>query len=216
MLRQVSPTRLLVVAGALFVPVGWLVIPSLAAAGSKSRGQGGIPAVLKAIAALADTSMSQAAELSDRVDALESEINFRLDSLLDICEDPVAVLPDPPPDLLPVPIEGVFDPERAFCRLDASGELVVRVKNQGGSPAGPSTLRVLFDTADSQFTNAPTPPLDPGDEANVPIGKSPFLLDCSPGEERCKFKIFVDDFPGVVAESNEDNNNAMGQCIRIL
>ena len=138
-------------------------------------------------------------------------INTSLVSLANKC----LALPDPPPDLLPVQIEGVFDPETAFCRQDAKFDLFVRVKNQGGSPAVASTVRVLFDTADSQFTVAATPALGPGEMTDVLIGQIP--LGCSPGgEESCKFKIFVDDFPGVVAESNEGNNNALGECIRIL
>ena len=202
---------MLVVAVTLFVTMGWLVVPSMG--GDRYMGGGrymGKPPRAKQTPVIQRTID----RLSHRVNAIESSLEAINNSLV-ILGNQCFALPDPPPDLVPVPIEGVFDPELAFCRQDGNFDLFVRVKNQGGSPAAASTVRVLFDTADSQFIEAGTPALDPGEMTDVLIGQLPG--NCSPGVESCQFKIFVDDSsPGVVAESNEDNNNVQGECTRLL
>ena len=208
MLKKASVPRMLVVAVAFFVALGWLVTPSMAMAkgGSKSRGQGGVPAALKAIEEAVETltgvSTSQHAELKAQLGAVADNqlaLTLRLDSLAVACEAP--------PDLLPVP-KDLSD--FGLCRKDDNGDLVVRVKNQGGLPAGASTVRVNFKTPDGNpVTEVFTPALDPGEVTDVVIGT--VALGVCLGTRPCEFEVNVDIFD-VVGESDEFNNTATSSC----
>lgn len=103
------------------------------------------------------------------------------------------------PDLVPVPDENGF-----FCKLKDDC-LIVTVRNQGGSGAGPSTTRVDF--GNFGVTELPTPPLAPGASVDLcfTIPRGCFNPDCD-------FRITVDVYDNV-AESNESNNYAQGTCI---
>jgi subtilase family serine protease len=83
--------------------------------------------------------------------------------------------------------------------------LVVTVRNQGTTGAGPSLTRVDFG-AYGQFT-MPTPPLPPGTSVDLlfPIPPNCFDPDCD-------FRIVVDVNNDVI-ESDEGNNFASGTCI---
>lgn len=111
-------------------------------------------------------------------------------------------------DLIPEPLSGISptDPMR-FCRLDpSSGQLMVRVKNQGTAPAPASTTRVLFSTGDTCVL--PTPPIPAG--GTVDVGPCNFPIDCH--DPDCDFTIGVD-VNSDVGESNEGNNIENGLCI---
>ena len=55
-----------------------------------------------------------------------------------------------PPDLVPVPKIFSFNPlSVSFCHRDADGNLIVTVRNQGGSEASASVTRVDFGTLGS-------------------------------------------------------------------
>jgi hypothetical protein len=111
------------------------------------------------------------------------------------------------PDLFPEPKPGTLPPS-GLCRLDADNNLMVRVKNQGGTATGASTLRVTFYTDGPAVVDIPTPPLDGGASVDLTIpfpGNGCFAWDCT-------FHIAVDVDDDVV-ESDEVNNNAEGLCI---
>jgi hypothetical protein len=106
------------------------------------------------------------------------------------------------PDLVPVP-----DPQPGvgFCRRDDQGRLIVTVRNQGTSGAGPSLTEVDFFAFGT--VSLLTPPLGPGASVDLlfPIPPGCFNPDC-------EFRITVDANNQVV-ESNEGNNFASGTCI---
>jgi len=116
-----------------------------------------------------------------------------------------------------VPVEGSAPPD--YCRGpgDGSNTLVVRVRNQGFADAGPSTLRVTFSTTSGPVSvDVATPGLTwGGGSADLAV---PIPADCpdpDPHSQACRFQIFVDAL-GVVAESNEPNNNVAGVCAPIF
>jgi hypothetical protein len=121
-----------------------------------------------------------------------------------------------PPDLVPLPREGSAPPD--FCRTpaDASNNLIVRVKNQGFSDAGPSTLRVTFTTTSGlKPVDVPVPALNWGTFLDLSV---PIPADCpdpDPHSQACRFQIAVD-VADVVAESDEPNNNVAGVCAPIF
>jgi len=106
------------------------------------------------------------------------------------------------PDLIPVP-----DPQPGigFCRRDDQGRLIVTVRNQGASGAGPSTTTVDFGAFGT--VSLATPALGPGDSVDLlfPIPPGCFNPDCH-------FRITVDANHQVV-ESDEGNNFASGTCL---
>jgi hypothetical protein len=111
-------------------------------------------------------------------------------------------------DLVPVPEITSFDPVTVdFClRVDDGESLEVTVRNQGTGTASDSPVRVAFSGGPPSVTMTGGQ-LDPGDIAIVtfPIPPACFGSDCG-------FTILVDP-DSVIAESNEGNNTADGQCI---
>jgi len=105
------------------------------------------------------------------------------------------------PDLVPVP-----SPAGGFC-VRHGDQLLVTVRNQGAAAAGPSTTRVDFGAFGSP--TQPTPPLAPGASTVLT-----FTIPTSPNcfNPDCEFKITVDS-AGVVTESDEANNVAIGVCL---
>lgn len=103
------------------------------------------------------------------------------------------------PDLIPVP-----DEKGDFCRLK-DNLLLVTVKNQGTSGAGPSMTEVDFGNFGK--VTQPTPALAPGASVDLtfPIPSGCFNPDCD-------FRITVD-VNNDVAESDEGNNFASGMCL---
>jgi hypothetical protein len=102
------------------------------------------------------------------------------------------------PDLVPVP-----DAQGNFCRR-TDLRLTVTVKNQGSADAGASTTTVDFGSLGA--ASQPTPPIPAGGSVDV-------FFNIPPGcfHPDCGFKITVDS-GGVVDESNEANNTAVGSC----
>lgn len=117
-----------------------------------------------------------------------------------------------PPDLVPLSQPGSVPPN--YCQIDAQGNLSVRVKNQGLSDAGVSTLRVTFGTSGGPVVaDVPTPVL-PGNGAFADLS-IPIPAACSePFPTICKFVIAVD-IAGVVLENDESNNNVEGACVPV-
>ena len=108
------------------------------------------------------------------------------------------------PDLLPVnpqPSAGKL----GFCRRDASGKLIVTIKNQGVAAAGPSQTTVKF--ANGGTVSVSTPALTAGASVDVTTATPPgcFRPDCS-------FEITADSALAV-DESDETNNVAIGVCL---
>jgi hypothetical protein len=104
-------------------------------------------------------------------------------------------------DLIPVPDSG-----RGFCVRDSAGRLLVTVRNAGSGGAPASATTVHFGNGTT--VSLPTPPIPAGGSvtlAPVAIPSACFHPDCS-------FRIVVD-ATGVVVESDETNNVAVGQCL---
>lgn len=112
------------------------------------------------------------------------------------------------PDLLPIPQITSYSPlSYSFCTRDEAG-LHVTVRNQGGSPAGPSVTRVDFGNAGGPFDIA-TAALDPTDSVVLvqPIPAACFNPDCS-------FTISVNHTGTVDEGTGGDGNNDVGaSCI---
>lgn len=116
--------------------------------------------------------------------------------------------------IYPLPAPASTPPE-GFCQRNEQGKLLVRVYNQGGTKAGESTPRIVFDCGDPQCSNpistdVTTPEILPGS------GRNPLLVfdipdECWDGNNNCKFTIGVD-VENAVLESNETNNNAAELC----
>lgn len=111
----------------------------------------------------------------------------------------------PKPDLVPSnpqPGTGKF----GFCRFDASGKnLIVTVKNQGATAAGPSQTEVTFKDEDPVTQS--TPAIPAGGSIDLLFEKPP---SCKvPG---CEFEIRVDSGRSV-DEADETNNVATGLCL---
>ena len=110
-----------------------------------------------------------------------------------------------PPDLVPIPEIASFDPVIArFCQLDSESNLVVIVRNQGGSLAGPSITRVSFGDTFFDHNIPSLAPQSPGVEFSQSLlfGQSSDSI----------FTIEVD-FGKDVDEANEDNNIGHGLCL---
>jgi hypothetical protein len=103
------------------------------------------------------------------------------------------------PDLVPVP-----DAQGSFCKRE-DGNLIVTVRNQGSTGAGPSTTRVDFGAHGA--LDLPTPALPAGTSVDL---KFPILPGCF--DPDCEFRIIVD-VNNVVAESDEGNNLVNGVCL---
>ena len=127
------------------------------------------------------------------------------------------------PDLLPLPTAGSTDPT-GFCRRDSQGNLHVLVQNQGGGAAGAFTTSILFNVPGAPGGNLcgdcfEVDVLTPGGLAGF-AGTDltvPMPSGCVSTDSRfsCEFKIAVDS-TSAVAESNEANNNAFGECQRVI
>ena len=114
-----------------------------------------------------------------------------------------------PADLVPVPTAGSNRP--SFCRNDGKGNLIVRVKNLGSSPAPASSLRVTFSTLSGPVSvDTPAPPLG-GGGGGVDLA-TPIPTDCLTlrGGD-CQFTIAVD-VDDAVLETDESNNIVSGTC----
>lgn len=138
--------------------------------------------------------------ISDRLGAIEQnqqEILRQLSALGEACGTEA--------DLKPVPVG--YPAPSGYCRLDA-GNLLVRVANVGGAPAGASTLRVIFNTSGGEVAvEGATPALNAGDSADVAI---PMPSGCYTPD--CTFSIGVDAYDDVI-ESVEPNNSDDGLCL---
>ena len=104
------------------------------------------------------------------------------------------------PDLIPVPDENGF-----FCKTQENQILVVTVRNQGTSGAGPSATEVDF-FRHGKVVKA-TPPLAPGASVDLQFPIPPGCFDSD-----CEFRITVD-VNNEVVESDKGNNIASGTCI---
>src|SRR5437762_2110792 len=111
------------------------------------------------------------------------DLSIKLDDLHTACA---------PPDLLPLPIEGSEPP--GYCRADGGTNLIVRVKNQGFSDAGPSTLRVTFSTPGGPVpVDVAVGGVNFGTFLDVPVAIPPACFDPhDPFPHACNFQIAVD------------------------
>lgn len=103
------------------------------------------------------------------------------------------------PDLIPVP-----DKQGSFCKVE-DGHLIVTVKNQGTSGAGPSTTEVDFLKFGKVVQTTQALAAGASVQLAFPIPRSCFNPDC-------EFRITVDANNDVI-ESDEGNNFASGRCI---
>lgn len=114
-----------------------------------------------------------------------------------------------PADLVPVPAAGPNRPN--FCRNDEKGNLIVRVKNLGSTPAPASSLRVTFTTLSGPVSvDTPAPPLGGG--GGLVDLATPIPTDCTTvrGGD-CQFTLAVD-VDDAVLETDESNNIVSGTC----
>ena len=110
-------------------------------------------------------------------------------------------------DLVPQATHGGTD----YCWVSDPGDptgrnLLITVKNQGGTAAPASTITIDFSNAGS--VDVPTPPIPAGGSVALPkvsVPQSCFHPDCG-------FSITVDS-KGAVTESNEANNKAGSGCV---
>jgi hypothetical protein len=110
------------------------------------------------------------------------------------------------PDLVPEPIPNLPGPV-GFCRLDAAGRLVIRVRNQGTAASPPTFTRVEFLPGGVVFLA--TPSIPPGGVIDL----SPSVV--FPGgchNPDCDFRITADS-DELINESDESNNTVDGRCI---
>ena len=118
------------------------------------------------------------------------------------------------PDLVPIPIGSA-----GFNRCEGEANLNISVYNQSGGDAAASVTQVFFRVAgsttcgtDCAQVNVPTPALSAFSGTNLVV---PIPTGCFDIDAICQFKISVDG-TNVVAESGEVNNNAAGQCVRVI
>lgn len=110
------------------------------------------------------------------------------------------------PDLVPEPL--LLDPARvSFCRLDPSGRLVIRVKNQGTAASLPTFTRVEFLPGEVVFLR--TPKIPPSEAVDL---LPPLVFPGACYNPDCDFRITVD-WVEFVDESDESNNTVDGRCI---
>jgi uncharacterized coiled-coil protein SlyX len=212
---------------AAILVVGWLVVPTEA---GDDRHFGGlsehrlrelsirfkIPVrVLRELHTILVNDQLVLAKLADLAIKLD-DLQLKMDDVQTACL---------PPDLLPVPPNGgspLFPGNFCFVQVVGGQEnLVVRVQNQGLTPAGASTLRVAFITPSGPVeSNVGTPALA-GSGGSIDL-LVPIHPDCSlPLDEAgrrgaCNFLIAVDADNVVVGENSETNNNVAGACVPIL
>jgi hypothetical protein len=98
----------------------------------------------------------------------------------------------------------VPDAQGSFCKRE-DGTLIVTVRNQGSTGAGPSTTRVDFEAHGA--IDLPTPALAAGAAVDLKFPIPPGCFDPD-----CEFRIIVD-VTNVMVESDEGNNVASGVCI---
>jgi hypothetical protein len=152
--------------------------------------------VIQSPASLDVTAVYTAAAL-DREGQVASQSGIDVEQIRERRKD----RPAEPPDLIPVP-----DEMGSFCRRDETGlNLIVTVRNQGGSDAGASTTEVDFFQYGK--ISLPTGSLGVGTSTDLLF---PIPLGCF--DPNCEFRITVDVL-NAVAESNEGNNSASGICI---
>jgi hypothetical protein len=115
------------------------------------------------------------------------------------------------PDLIPKPKGAPPHTASHFCVI-RDGKLVVTVRNQGPGPAGASRTAVDFFEFGkfSRSTDALGLPVPNDTELLFDVPKG--CLSPS-GLPDCRFRITVDAPPSSVAETNEANNTAEGECI---
>ena len=176
----------------------------------RTAGGAGANSLLATIAAmqaqLLETQAKTIVDLKGIIADL-ANLTIKLDDLHAACA---------PPDLVPVAIEGSDPP--GYCRGDAAGNLIVRVRNDGFSDSIASTLRVTFSTPGGPVVvNTPTPALNwGGGTVDLTVAVPPACFDPhDPFPHACNFVIAVD-ATGLVAESNEPNNIVAGACVPIL
>jgi hypothetical protein len=113
--------------------------------------------------------------------------------------------------LVPVPVPAASANPPNFCRGDGKGNLIVRVKNRGSTPAPASRLRVTFSTlTGSVSVDTPAPPLGGGGGFIDLATLIPTDCQTLPGGG-CEFHIAVD-VDDAVLETDESNNTASGTC----
>jgi hypothetical protein len=113
-----------------------------------------------------------------------------------------------PPDLVPVPKIFSFNPIIVnFCHLDADGNLIVTVRNQGGAMAPASVTRVDFGSLGPVDLNV-------GELAATDVVNLTASIPDACFQADCGFTITVD-FTNQVDETtpNEGNNTGTGTCI---
>ena len=114
----------------------------------------------------------------------------------------------PLPDLIPYA-------STDFCQFSSAGTLLLNARNQGGSSAGTSLTRVIFDLrgpTGAEFVDTVTPGLAAGSTVpiNVTIPTSCRNISNS-NPTPCDLVVTVD-AGGSVAESNESNNSVNATC----
>lgn len=109
------------------------------------------------------------------------------------------------PDLVTLPTPASTGPQ-GFCRRNAQGQLLVKVRNQGGSDAPATTTRVVFNNAVP--ADVSTPAVTAGGSTELTINIPNACFDAS---NNCSFTLGAD-AADAAAESNETNNNAAGLC----
>jgi hypothetical protein len=116
------------------------------------------------------------------------------------------LLPEPQPDLVPLPAPATIPPE-GFCQRNDQGQLLLNVYNQGGVEAVASKTRVIFGTASPADFDTPSVAAGTGTQLIITIPEACFDTTT----QQCRFTVGVD-ATAAVAESNETNNNAAGLC----
>jgi hypothetical protein len=143
-------------------------------------------------------------------------IHVKLDGLLTAVADVQAACL--PPDLLPVPPLGGVPIPTNFCDI-VDDNLIVRVKNQGRTDAGPSTLRVTFSTPGGPVVSDVATPALAGNggfvDLQVPVPPACFDPH-DPFPSPCNFQIAADVLDEVSVENSETNNFAAGACVPVL
>jgi uncharacterized coiled-coil protein SlyX len=145
-----------------------------------------------------------------------ADLAIKLDDLTKKLDDGQAACL--PPDLLPVPPLGGEPLPTNFCDI-VEANLIVRVRNQGLTPAGASTLRVAFSTPSGWVVSpdVATPALVSGQSVDLAVPVPPeCFLPADPFPHACNFQIAVDADNVVVGENSETNNNVAGSCVPVL
>jgi cysteine-rich repeat protein len=99
----------------------------------------------------------------------------------------------------------VSSPTSGLCQKNPSGQLLVKIKNQGTTPAGASMTRIVFSPGGTVFAGAPA--IAAGATANVAVTMPSACYDPD-----CSFTITID-VNDDVGEANEGNNSGNGTCV---